>query len=260
MSIDFEHFEGKQGKNRNSEPSAPKVEPQEVCFNCSKPVKQIENGWIHVDANDFTRCHFQGLPASKYDKEGKPRPTQATETASAPQDFKMKVSCMICDKPFVDGKHDCSIRLTELEHELIGVMAAVSFCDHYCCGMTDVLCKTKQLLLALERHELKLVPAAAPSVAGTQPTEMYVCEIAHLVLHPEQLYRFHIHPDCKGCKDYSGAAQGTPQVETKPVIYTVHLPSAKHLMTADRLNTFLNSDKALQYQDCQIKITVERVK
>jgi len=54
---------------------------------------------------------------------------------------------------------------------------------------------------------------AAPSVAGTQPTEMYVCEIAHLILHPEQLYRFHIHPDCKGCRDYSGAAQGTPQVE-----------------------------------------------
>ena len=69
--------------------------------------------------------------------------------------------CMVCDQPFENGQHECPIKLTELERELIGVMAIVLFCDHFCCGMTDILCNTKQLLLALERHDLKLVSTVA---------------------------------------------------------------------------------------------------
>ena len=31
---------------------------------------------------------------------------------------------------------------------------------------------------------------------------MYVCEINHLILHPNQLYIFIQHPDCEACKKY----------------------------------------------------------
>lgn len=41
------------------------------------------------------------------------------------------------------------------------------------------------------------------------PTEMYVCEISHLILHAGQTYRFSVHPDCQGCKDYFGVG-GSP--------------------------------------------------
>jgi len=33
-------------------------------------------------------------------------------------------------------------------------------------------------------------------------TLLYVCEIAHLILHPNRLYMFHVHPGCSGCEDY----------------------------------------------------------
>jgi hypothetical protein len=33
-------------------------------------------------------------------------------------------------------------------------------------------------------------------------THMYVCEIAHLILNPDQLYMFHVHPGCRACGDY----------------------------------------------------------
>jgi len=36
-------------------------------------------------------------------------------------------------------------------------------------------------------------------------THTYVCEIAHLVLHTEQLYCFHKHPDCGECYMYDGS-------------------------------------------------------
>lgn len=38
------------------------------------------------------------------------------------------------------------------------------------------------------------------------PTEMYVCEIAHLILRPNQTYRFAVHPDCEKCHKYFGGA------------------------------------------------------
>jgi len=37
-----------------------------------------------------------------------------------------------------------------------------------------------------------------------QPCEMFLCEIAHLILHEGQLYRFYKHPDCKECREYGG--------------------------------------------------------
>ena len=40
--------------------------------------------------------------------------------------------------------------------------------------------------------------------------EMRVCEIAHLILHPGQLYRFTVDPDCAGCRAYFG----DPMAET----------------------------------------------
>lgn len=45
------------------------------------------------------------------------------------------------------------------------------------------------------------------------PVEIAVCEIAHLILTPGQLYRFHIMPDCKECAAYFGAPSNI-QVQT----------------------------------------------
>lgn len=36
------------------------------------------------------------------------------------------------------------------------------------------------------------------------PTEMYVCEIDHLILHANQPYIFRVHPHCDKCKAYNG--------------------------------------------------------
>lgn len=30
--------------------------------------------------------------------------------------------------------------------------------------------------------------------------EMYICEVDHIILQPNQLYRFLIHPNCEKCK------------------------------------------------------------
>jgi hypothetical protein len=36
----------------------------------------------------------------------------------------------------------------------------------------------------------------------TVPIELYLCEINRLILHPDQLYIFRKHPDCKECAKY----------------------------------------------------------
>ena len=41
-------------------------------------------------------------------------------------------------------------------------------------------------------------------VPSAQVVEMYVCEIAHLILHPGQLYRFMVDENCAECKTYFG--------------------------------------------------------
>ena len=52
-------------------------------------------------------------------------------------------------------------------------------------------------------RQLEMVAATS----GT-PTEMYLCEINHLILHSDQPYIFRKHPDCYGCNKY--LAHGTP--------------------------------------------------
>lgn len=48
-------------------------------------------------------------------------------------------------------------------------------------------------------------------------------------------------------------------MDKTPIIYTIHLPDkSRHLRIAFKLDEFLKSDRALQYQDCQIRITIER--
>ena len=32
--------------------------------------------------------------------------------------------------------------------------------------------------------------------------EMYICEIAHIILHPNQQYIFRTHPTCQKCLNY----------------------------------------------------------
>ena len=53
-------------------------------------------------------------------------------------------------------------------------------------------------------------------------TEMYVCEIAWVVLRPGVLYRFVVHPDCENCFKYFGGAteeeiEGYSQPSTEPI-------------------------------------------
>jgi len=41
-----------------------------------------------------------------------------------------------------------------------------------------------------------------PAATKVRITEMRVCEIAHLILHPGQLYRFTVDENCAGCRAY----------------------------------------------------------
>ena len=35
-------------------------------------------------------------------------------------------------------------------------------------------------------------------------TEMYICEVPHIVLHPDQLYYFLVDLDCEACRREAG--------------------------------------------------------
>lgn len=59
------------------------------------------------------------------------------------------------------------------------------------------------------RHQLTL--SAAPDPEPEKPTEMRVCEIAHLILHPGQLYRFTVDETCEQCRAY--LADPKPETE-----------------------------------------------
>lgn len=43
--------------------------------------------------------------------------------------------------------------------------------------------------------------AEQPTIKESEVTEMYLCEVAHLFLRPNQLYRFIVAPDCQKCID-----------------------------------------------------------
>jgi hypothetical protein len=55
-----------------------------------------------------------------------------------------------------------------------------------------------------------------------RPTEMYLCEVDHLILHPDQLYRFSVHPDCIGCASYVSGPAERPQLSAEQVIQALN--------------------------------------
>ena len=61
--------------------------------------------------------------------------------------------------------------------------------------------------LARVKAELARVTAKRDALAVAKPTEMYLCEIDHVILHPDQTYIFREDPNCVLCKKYiCGAA------------------------------------------------------
>jgi hypothetical protein len=57
----------------------------------------------------------------------------------------------------------------------------------------------------MERRE-RLLGLRADHGVDSPIQEMRVCEIAHLILRPGQLYRFSIDPECPGCVAYGADA------------------------------------------------------
>jgi hypothetical protein len=51
-----------------------------------------------------------------------------------------------------------------------------------------------------------------------EPVEMFICEIEHLFLHPDQLYIFRVNPDCDACLTYA-AKSNPPDQSTRPEEY-----------------------------------------
>lgn len=55
----------------------------------------------------------------------------------------------------------------------------------------------------LSQHEIALGQGGKdePLPPATGVTEMALCEVPHIFLHPGQLYRFIVMPGCKACED-----------------------------------------------------------
>jgi hypothetical protein len=51
-----------------------------------------------------------------------------------------------------------------------------------------------------------------PAKAGELVTEMYICEVAHVILHVNQLYVFRVHTCCEECLRLARYSPGFVQV------------------------------------------------
>jgi hypothetical protein len=69
--------------------------------------------------------------------------------------------------------HDCPVKLTELEQNMMAVMIHATFCDHYCCGMTERVCQAKQLIAGLDffGYELVKKPQTTGQTPGPEPID-----------------------------------------------------------------------------------------
>ena len=206
---------------RPSEPSAPKVEPpiqrhyaiigdyssidgatrKEACGyrSCGKPYSDP----IHIQPEEM--AHEAGSQTRKplsYE-EAKKVATQATETASAPQEFLRKEQLVSGLEESTWGKYT-----RNGESEMVG----------------NALAWYESAVYWRNQAELGYQPkfdspaAAAPSVAGTQPTPCDFCENKRCS-HPLMWHKGRLVHHATGksgyypCTRFPGAAQGTPQVE-----------------------------------------------
>jgi hypothetical protein len=53
---------------------------------------------------------------------------------------------------------------------------------------------------------------SVPAKAGALVTEMYICEVAHVILHVDQLYVFRVHPHCEECLRLAKYSPGFVQI------------------------------------------------
>jgi hypothetical protein len=69
-------------------------------------------------------------------------------------------TCYRCSQD-ITGKvreHVCPVKLTPLEEACLGIMMAVRFCDHFCCGLPEQTCHAKTLAAELGKfHVIKLI-------------------------------------------------------------------------------------------------------
>ena len=51
-----------------------------------------------------------------------------------------------------------------------------------------------------------------PAKAAEPITEMYICEVAQVILHIDQLYVFRVHPHCEECLRLARYSPGFVQI------------------------------------------------
>lgn len=69
----------------------------------------------------------------------------------------INVKCWLCGQKWPDeGKHECPMKgKLDTEEELIAfAIQMAEMCDHYCCGLSPVVCKAKAITQCLRRHDL----------------------------------------------------------------------------------------------------------
>jgi hypothetical protein len=113
--------------------------------------------------------------------------------------------CGLCGKsyPFGDKHENCPAyaSLSPLEKALLPAVFSSEFCDHYCCGMTRTICRTKALAVALKDSEFVDVSVKTSDKTfrkGISEEEgVTFCSQCRTVMHPDDFLRGSLH--ASGC-------------------------------------------------------------